>query len=83
MSCLGVCYVNDPKNGGIRRPRLRLIERGNVAPAPLFPTTVLGFSWFWWMWDSYSGVQDSISCVLLRVPPSEGTLLVNHTCTYP
>ena len=42
--------------------------------APHFFTTVLGFSWFWWMHDSYSGVQDNISCVLLRVPPSGGTL---------
>ena len=25
ISCLGVCYANDLKKGGIRRPRLRLI----------------------------------------------------------
>ena len=25
ISCLGVCYANDPQKGGIRRPRLRLI----------------------------------------------------------
>ena len=43
----------------------------------------MGFSWFWWMWDSYSGVQDNISCVLLRVPPSGGTLSVSHSRTYP
>ena len=45
--------------------------RGQIL-APLFFTTVLGFSWFWWMQDSYSGVQDNISCVLLGVPPSWG-----------
>ena len=27
-------------------------------------TTELGFSCFWWMQDSYSGVQDNLSCVL-------------------
>ena len=47
-----------------------------------FFTTVLGFSWFWWMQDSYAGVQDNISCVLLRVPPSGGTLLVSYRRTY-
>ena len=48
-----------------------------------FFTTVLGFSWFLWMQDSYSGVQDNISCVLLRVPPLGGTLSVSHRRTYP
>ena len=33
--------------------------------------------------QGYSGVQDNISCVLLRVPPSGGTLLVSHRRTYP
>ena len=42
---------------------------------------VLGFPWFWWLLDSYSGVQDIISCVLLRVPPSGGTLSVTHRRT--
>ena len=32
---------------------------------------------------SYSGVQDNISCVLLRVPQSGGTLFVSHRRTYP
>ena len=49
----------------------------------LFFARVMGFSWFWWKWDSCSGVQDNISCVLLRVPPSGGTLSVSHSCTYP
>ena len=44
---------------------------------------VLVFPWFWWMYDGYSGVQDIISCVLLRVPPSGGTLSVNDSRTYP
>ena len=35
------------------------------------------------MCDSYLGVQDIISCVLLRVPPSGGTLSVTHRRTYP
>ena len=50
--------------------------------SPFF-ARVMGFSWFWWMWDSYSGVQDNISCVLLRVPPSGGALSVSHSRTYP
>ena len=49
--------------------------------SPFF-ARVMGFSWFWWMWDSYSGVQDNISCVLLWVPPSGGTLSVSHSRTY-
>ena len=48
-----------------------------------FFTRVVGFSCFWWMCDSYLGVQDIISCVLLRVPPSGGTLSVTHRRTYP
>ena len=54
--------------------------RGRIL-APLFFTTVLGFSWFWWMQDSYSGVQDNV--VLLWVPPSGGTRSVSHRRTYP
>ena len=50
--------------------------------SPFF-ARVMGFSWFWWMWDSYSGVQDNISCVLLWAPPSWGTLSVSHSRTYP
>ena len=63
-------------------PRTAPWFRGRIL-APLFFTTVLGFSWFWWMQDSYSGVHDNISCVLLRVPPSGGTLSVSHRYTYP
>ena len=48
-----------------------------------FFTTVLGFSGFWWMQDSYSGVQDNISRVLLWVPLSGGTLSISHRRTYP
>ena len=35
------------------------------------------------MYDTYSGVQDIISCVLLRVPPLGGTLSVTHRRAYP
>ena len=43
-----------------------------------FFTTVLGFSWFWWMQDSYSGVQDNISHVLLRVPLKVDPISQSH-----
>ena len=58
-------------------PRNRIAQEPPAGSAVEFShhfffTRVLGFSWFWWMQDSYSGVQDNISCVLLWVPPSWG-----------
>ena len=70
-------YVRRHSDGAPPPPRAQEPPYARTAPwfrgrilAPLFFTTVLGFSWFWWMRDSYLGVQDKI--VLLRVPPSWG-----------
>ena len=58
-----------PCPGDALRKNRPLVSRSN-SRTTFFFTTVLGFSWFWWMQDSYSGVQDNI--VLLWAPPSWG-----------
>ena len=47
-----------------------------------FPTE-LGFLWFWWMQDSYSGVQDNISCVLHGLWYLEGHICFCTTSSIP
>ena len=48
-----------------------------------FSTAELDFLWFWWMQDSYSGVQDNISCVLHGLWYSEGHICFCTTSWQP
>ena len=59
----GVPPPPPPCLGTALRKNRPLVPRSN-SRTTFFFTTESGFSWFWWMQDSYPGVQDNISCVL-------------------